>query len=220
MATLRYWDVTANAYLPIPALNAPPSGPAGGDLFGTYPNPGVHMGLPPALGSTAPLTTFTDSLGQIWVAKGGVHGGAWAYARDVLHMRYAVNNAFNTLGTTALTISWDTAFRDPYGINTTALPTTSFTIPLAGLWRFRFSSTVTASANGQWNTAYIQVGGATFVQSAGFASTSGALVAIAEATRMSAVGDIIGGVIQTAAVLPGAVGAAQFFMELDYVGTG
>src|SRR5215831_4318013 len=43
--------------------------------------------LPAALAAGAAFQSFTDALGDVWVAQGGVNSGAWKRARDVLKSR-------------------------------------------------------------------------------------------------------------------------------------
>jgi hypothetical protein len=89
------------------------------------------LNRPAPLGAAAPFTSFTDSLGDVWVAKGGVYGGAWRRAKDGLYCRvYRNSNYAVTAG--ANTVQFNVASWDPYsiynGINF------SFVFPLAGYY--------------------------------------------------------------------------------------
>jgi hypothetical protein len=89
--------------------------------------------------TSANLITKPDLTGQLWVAKGGVNGGAWRKAGDALKARVyrsaAVSpgavNAFNAM-------PFDTVSYDAYGLM--ALSSTPFTCPLAGVWELRGAS--------------------------------------------------------------------------------
>jgi len=174
MATLRYWDVTANAYLPIPALNAPPSGPAGGDLKGLYPNPSVGMGVPNPLSSGAPFTQFTDNLGDIWVAKGGVNGGVFRRARDVLYVKVARLAAI-TIGTGNNPYPWDTTVRDLYGM----FVYPNITVPLQGTWLLTSSTGYNLPAGAQTNNLVIRNGVTQEAWSASIIGAGGSDIALA-----------------------------------------
>jgi len=88
--------------------------------------------LPPALGAGAALASFTDGAGVVWVAKGGVNGGAWRRATDVLHARYYRSAAF-TFPAAATAFGYDTVIADDYGLYAPASGIATF--PLGGLWR-------------------------------------------------------------------------------------
>lgn len=81
--------------------------------------PLAALGLPPPVnvGSTAQF--YTDPLGDLWVAKNGVQGGAWNRARDVLHARWYRNAGGATIGLTPTTtqVVLDLAYRDAYGMS-------------------------------------------------------------------------------------------------------
>lgn len=76
---------------------------------------------------------FTDVEGEVWVAKAGVNGGAWAKAREALHAGVGRAAAFN-ITTTVTLFGWDTTLRDTYGLFV-GNPTYGFVVPVAGWYR-------------------------------------------------------------------------------------
>lgn len=91
---------------------------------------GGALALPPALGAGAPFASFTDPSGEVWVAKGGVYGGAWKKARDVMFARAFRAAALSFAAATWTSISMDTASTDPYGL----LQGGSLVVPITGIW--------------------------------------------------------------------------------------
>lgn len=91
--------------------------------------------LPPPVTSGSTIQSFTDALGDVWVAKNGVAAngvsGGWARARDVLFCRVYRNAAYTlSAAPNGQQCPFDTALRDVYGMFTA--PT--ITLPIAGLW--------------------------------------------------------------------------------------
>jgi hypothetical protein len=86
MPLLKYWDVAAGAYLTIPGAPGPQGiqGPPGA----TGPS---YVTLPPPVTTGTTIQTYTDQLGDVWVAKNGVRGGAWRRARDAVRARIYYN---------------------------------------------------------------------------------------------------------------------------------
>jgi hypothetical protein len=103
----------------------------------------------PATASAA-IVSRADTSGEVWVAKAGVNGGAWRKARDALRARWRRAAAFN------LTATWtrfqlDTMNFDEYGFYSSGAWLA--TCPIKGY--YRVSLTVTGSAVGVSNTAYV-----------------------------------------------------------------
>jgi len=73
--------------------------------------------MPAPVTSGSGLQTFTDALGDLWVAQNGIAGGAWKRARDVLHARMYRNNPISLNGGTLVSIPMDTVYRDAWGMN-------------------------------------------------------------------------------------------------------
>jgi hypothetical protein len=102
--------------------------------------------LPPPLAAGAPFQSFTDDAGEVWVAKGGVNGGAWKRARDVLHCAVSRNTPYTyTINTP---IVYDTVDRDPYGLWDAAA--VGFRVPVAGVYFVSLEATWSATAAGQY----------------------------------------------------------------------
>jgi hypothetical protein len=101
---------------------------------------------PPPLSGAAPFSYYTDTNGDTWVAKGGVNGGAWKRAKDVLHARYHRNGAL-TSQSSNLNIAWDAKEYDDYGLYVSA--STGFILPLPGVWKLMGLMTCTTTAVNQ-----------------------------------------------------------------------
>ena len=115
--------------------------------------------LPAALGAAAPLTSFTAPDGEVWVAKGGVNGGQWRKARDVLRVKACRQAAYN-LGTAAVAMPWDLSIYDDYGLRSGS----NFTAPIAGWWRMHTQVGAAATASGQYQAGTIVFGSSTAVR--------------------------------------------------------
>jgi hypothetical protein len=208
---------------------SPPNGAAGGDLAGTYPNPTVGMNLPAALGSGAPFTSFTDSTGTVWVAKGGVNAGAWRKATDVLHAYWARNAALSTLTAAASMITFDAQQYDDYGIwNPTGGSggTTGAMMALVpGYWRLTGQMVMTPTAANQWLNIrfYMSNFGKLNAQASSVASAIPPGVSVyGSVTWRAVLNDYMQlGSWASAASIAYSVGSAfSCFFQADYMGTG
>jgi hypothetical protein len=90
--------------------------------------------LPAPVVSGSGVQSFTDVLGQMWVALNGVIGGAWRLARDVMHAHWYRAAAYTIPISAAVPVPFDTVDRDPYGLFNVA--TSIYTVPITGIWRF------------------------------------------------------------------------------------
>jgi hypothetical protein len=107
--------------------------------------------LPPPVLTGTGVQTFTDALGDLWIAMAGVAGGAWKRAHAALHARVYRTAAFTTAAATPQSIPFDTVDYDPYGL-ATSLNTTSFawSTPITGIYRIDTSMHI----NGNPGRAY------------------------------------------------------------------
>ena len=180
----------------------------------------------PAAGYTGAATTvqsFTDSFGDVWVAKAGVNNGMYRRATDVMHCRYWLNGAMNTGGTpsTYVAVVWDSRSRDPYAIGATGA--SNLTVPIAGLWKVHlnvaFSLASTATCTGGIFLNGTQASYANVVGTA----TSAYYMAPCDDTLLCAASDLISARVQSSVanstVGVGASGVVTY-ITLDYLGTG
>jgi hypothetical protein len=167
------------------------------------------------LAAGAALSSYTDPItSEVWVAKGGVNGGAWRKARDVLHAQMQRAAAFTATGTNTI-LTYDTVVNDPYGL----WVTNGYTAPVAGLWRLHghgvFSPT--AAVNIYFQT--YRNGAPINTSLHSFSTTTTVQV---EATVKAAAGDTFQiNVLATGANAPMSAPAANFnYFLADYLGTG
>lgn len=100
--------------------------------------------LPPAVTSGTTTQTFTDALGDVWVAKNGVNGGSWKRARDVLIGSCYLNTGF-TMGTSQVALPFDTQGIDDYGMWNGS---NGFNLPINGVWRLECQATASFTTTG------------------------------------------------------------------------
>jgi len=181
--------------------------------------------LPAPVTSGTTIQSFTDALGDVWVAKNGVYGGNWKRARDVLIARVARGAAWNVTNTVAA-VPHDTVLFDFYGLYN--LSTLLFTIPITGWWRFEAQVNMTPTATGQYINGMIRIGGPAgsggtrVAQNQGHSSNTAASVYAANVlTNVQYVGDQLWHESYTlsAASFTGGVGGAVVFFAAQYVGT-
>lgn len=176
--------------------------------------------LPPPLAAGAAIQSYTDATGQVWVAKGGVNGGAWRLARDVLHSRAYRAAAWTFVaGIQFMPFDTITPGADPYGLYATGPG--AFTVPIGGVWNVTSMFTC-GSASGSWGVLFVYKNGSAFVVGGPFqASSTANLGLIVDQPIRLAAGDKItmysnGGPTSYA----GGVGDSQTFCSLNYLGTG
>jgi hypothetical protein len=177
---------------------------------------GGGIALPP-LGSAAPFQSQTDAQGEVWVAKGGVNGGVWYKARDVLGCTYYRAAAF-TVSTASSPIAMDTMVYDPYGLYNSG--SAIFTAPVAGTYRFSYQLSASATAAGQNLQPQLTVSGT----SGNWLSenvSGGAQVFSAQVVasiKLTAGQTVTNKMLGTA--IPGWIGTYGCWLSVDYVGTG
>ena len=175
--------------------------------------------VPPPVSSGAALQSFTDSNGEVWVAKGGVNGGVWKKARDVVHAFYNRSTA-GTVPTAAGITKFDQLELDPYGLyNTTS---GLFTCPVPGVYRLTATVGAVATAAGQFLQIGIQPNGTigkngptSWSSAASQALTSGCAI-----NRGCLAGDTLNPWIAASASMAIAGSVAANYMQIDYLGTG
>lgn len=183
-----------------------------------------YVGHGASLGAAAPLTPYTDPTGEVWVAKGGVNGGAWKKARDVLHCSYYRNTAWTT-GTsstafiTANSGGFDTVVSDPYTIYTQAA---GITIPVAGLWHFDIALGIATATANAWLAVSLRDALGNFVwaqNTIGSGTTATGLIANVSFSRPCLVNDVYRPYQSASAAIAGGTGVG-FRISADYLGTG
>lgn len=198
-----------------PGTTTPPSGAAGGDLKGTYPSPQVGMNVPAPVSAATPFTFWADSLGDLWVAQGGINNGNYKRARDVLHCSYYRNAAF-TIPTTPAAIGIDTVINDAYNIYNPA--TGVFTVPVTGWWELYLQITASPTAANQSVSARIS-GGLIYahaVQSGGSAASMSSAMTV---SNLLTINSTLTTQMAGVASIPGAPGTGTLF-HAHYLGTG
>jgi hypothetical protein len=101
--------------------------------------------LPAPLAAAAPFSSFTSPDGEVWVAKGGIAGGAWRRARDVLHVFISRTGTAALAGNNSL-IPYDTVQADPMGLGITS---NGFSCPIAGSYQIHGQYMYTSTAVNQ-----------------------------------------------------------------------
>lgn len=172
--------------------------------------------LPPPTAS-ATTVSYTDPLGDVWVAKASVNGGNWFRARDVLHARWWRSAAYS-LTTGAISIPYDTSVYDAYSLYSTG--TTLFTAPVAGQYDLRVTTLATATAASQYLIVRIAVGGTVVAQGQIYTAVAGAYTINSFTAFNLNVGSTVMMQSYSSVALALNTGAQYSFAEFHYVGTG
>ena len=101
----------------------------------------------PPLTGTDPLQGYVDSYGVAWVARGGVNGGQWRRATDVLSSSVS-RNANYTFPAAPTNVPFDAVVRDPYGFYNGTVQ--GWPVPVAGRYEVVGSLAFAAAAPLQW----------------------------------------------------------------------
>jgi hypothetical protein len=180
--------------------------------------------LPAPITSGSGVQSFTDTLGDVWVAANGVNSGAWKRARDVLNGAYKRTATYNTNTTAGVfsTLFYDTPEpgSDKYGLYTNAGGGSAL-IPISGLWSVYESIAVTPTASGQWVHVNIFRNGATFAGGVQHVSNTTWWMGQASYIGPLTAGDTIGGAVAASvASLVGRTDGYNNRFSFAYLGTG
>ena len=177
---------------------------------------------PPNVTSGTTVQSFTDTNGEVWVAKNGVNGGIWKKARDVLHANWCRVAALSSSASLSPTnVTMDNQQFDDYGLYVAA--SNGFVVPISGMWRVVGNIGMTCTAANQWLNMRI------FQSTIGKSNTqvynplgSNVVYALCATTVRCAVNDVITmGHATSVAGLAITVGTSySTFLEVDYLGTG
>jgi hypothetical protein len=173
--------------------------------------------LPGPITSGSGIQTFTDALGDVWVAANGVNAGAWRRARDVLSCYIYRNTA---LSVAALTnIAYDTIQRDPYGMWNVA-NANLITAPVTGLYHITSVVNITASASAQWVETRIVASATSVADVRSQSSVAVGLGVHASVVIYLTAGQTAIGQVATNTSLPIIPGIGETFCTCTYLGTG
>jgi hypothetical protein len=103
--------------------------------------------LPAPVTSGSGVQSFTDTLGDVWVAANGVYGGAWKRARDVVRARIWRTTNFTPVGSAWTIFPFDTVTDDAYGLCTTGA-SANFAAPVAGRYMVSSAYNIQIPASG------------------------------------------------------------------------
>jgi hypothetical protein len=174
--------------------------------------------LPAPVTSGSGIQSFTDVLGDVWVAANGVYGGAWKRARDVLVGAWHRVGAWST-GTATTLMTYDSMDYDTYGLYNQSNGT--ITLPVAGIWRIDHVVAASMTATAQWVQTRIDVSGQAGA-GYGLAMASGVtwIVAPSWVQRKMNAGDQVILYQAASVVLTGRVDIGNTKMSFAYLGTG
>jgi hypothetical protein len=169
--------------------------------------------LPAAVTTGATIQSFTDSLGDVWVALNGVNGGNWRRARDVLHSAVYRNAAWTTSNANT-PIAFDTVIKDDYGLWVSP----SWTAPVAGWYDIYGQYEATPAAAGNLFNIFIGAGVSAYQST--FARAVETTAARTHASLYLAAGGQGQVVLQTTAAYTGSTGNQSTCGRFHYMGSG
>jgi hypothetical protein len=172
--------------------------------------------LPPLVTSGSAIQSYTDPIGDVWVAANGVNGGAWRRARDVLHSR-SYRAAAATITATLTAIAFDTVVRDPYGLLTGG----SCTVPVPGIYSVTTGTGGLSSTANQGLQVYTSHNGVgSLAQMVNLISGYYGYVRATDIVFCNA-GDTLGGLVYVfTGTLTMQTGSNTTTLAVDYLGTG
>jgi hypothetical protein len=166
--------------------------------------------------TSAAIVSRPDLSGELWVAKAGVNGGGWRKARDVLAARIYRNAAFTAPAAEGGPAGFDSVSFDAYGLTAAS----TFTAPVAGLYRVAGVMAVVATATGQAYYIRIMVSGTGRYESQGWAAGAGGVFApFSDLLNVPAGGTIFLNHRATPS-LAGFAGENNCNLSVSYAGTG
>lgn len=178
--------------------------------------------LPAPVTSGSGIQSFTDALGDVWVAQNGTRGGNWYRARDVLHARYYRNAPMNTNSATLVNVAMDTKVNDPYSMAATGA-NWGYTAPIPGLYQITYQASMQATTSGQGIMARLYDSSSALV-GANLATnawaTAQTIAALIVGTWVLGAGGTLTTYVTASSGLPMGVGFYWTYACFDYLGTG
>jgi hypothetical protein len=129
----------------------------------------------PAVPFVSGFQSRTDNDGVVWVAKGGVNGGQWTPATNILGGRAYRNGAWTqNTGNVAMDTFTGPRTQDPFGCFQVPGAVGVFTVPLSGTYAVNGALSVNSTANGQAFVMLLNQNGAPMTNGVLLISTAGA----------------------------------------------
>ena len=172
--------------------------------------------LPAPITSGSGIQTFTDVLGDVWVAANGVSNGAWKRARDALVCRYSRAAAFNATTTNSL-FPFDTVVFDNYSLYATG--SGLFTCPVDGVYLVNTGVGINVASAYQFNLALYKNGASNRLQAMSMSTPGGYCEQNVTSVDRCTAGDTWGTWIYSS-VSGGGRGGAESMFVATYLGTG
>jgi hypothetical protein len=174
--------------------------------------------FPPPVTSGSTTQSYTDPLGDWWVAKNGVNGGSWYRARDVLYARMNRVAAYTGVASGAM-VPYDTISADPYGC-CTAGASAMFTCPVPGRYFVAGRMSETITVNTRLFTTVMR-NGAGIARGIDITTASAPASSYVACAYLFAAGDQIQIQYYSTAAVALEVGPNGIsYMDVNYLGTG
>jgi hypothetical protein len=178
----------------------------------TYPIP-----LPAPVTSGSGIQSYTDPMGDVWVAANGVNSGNWKRARDALHCEYYRAAAWTT-PTSLSAVAMDQVIEDFYGLYNAN--TGVFSVPVTGLYLLNFSVAATATAINQWlNCVLVNTGGSMVAQFQNYAGAAANFTSATIYQRALANTETITTKVNASVGMTGSIGVNASRFGAVYLGT-
>jgi hypothetical protein len=174
---------------------------------------------PPPLASGAAFQSYTDSQGDVWVAKGGIFSGAWRRATSSLYARWQRNAALTSATVAPAYLTFDSVQFDSYSMWQAASP--GFVVPIPGLYRVGLSMTFTTTAAGQQLNAAVYQTSFRKMQFTTYSGAAGPITCTTTGIIKCVAGDWMGASAISSVALAYVVNTAfNSWYEINYLGTG